>query len=95
MSGSSSLRLLLTIVMNVLFVVAIAVTGRLVVEFFGAIAATTFGDALIRVTDLLVPPFGLPVVRTPYGGVFDVDAAVTVVLLLLFEWALSVARSRA
>ncbi len=95
MSSSRSLRLLLTGVMNVLFIIAVALTIRLFVEFFGSIAATTLGDALVRGTGLLVPPFGIAIVRTPYGGAFDVDVADTVVILLLVEWALSVARSRA
>lgn len=95
MPGSTLVRSTLTVVMNVLFVVALAVTTRVVVEFFGALAMTTLGDAVVAATDFFVLPLGLGGPRTPYGGYFDLDAAITVVVLMLLEWVLSVVRSRA
>lgn len=95
MPGPSLARTGLTVFMNVLFVLALVVTVRVVVEFFGALAMTTAGQAVVDATEMLVLPLGVRGARTPYGGVFDVDAAITIVVLLLFEWALSVVRGRA
>jgi hypothetical protein len=95
MPGSSLVRSTLTVVMNVLFVLALAVTTRIVVEFFGALAMTTLGDAVVTATEFFVLPLELGGPRTPYGGYFDLDAALTVVVLMLLEWMLSIVRSRA
>jgi uncharacterized membrane protein YccF (DUF307 family) len=94
MSGSRSIRSIITILMNLLIVVAVLDTIRIVVEFFGALASQTWGLAAIRVTDLAVVPFGVEAIKTPYGGAFDVDAALTVGALLLAEWVLSALRGR-
>jgi uncharacterized protein YggT (Ycf19 family) len=81
--------------MDVLIALAIALTVRMVVEFFGALSAQGWGQAIIALTDPLTLPLGMEAIKTPYGGFFDVNAAITVVLLLLLEWVLSVVRSRA
>ncbi|MBE0416466.1 MAG: hypothetical protein IBX63_01695 [Coriobacteriia bacterium] len=94
MPGSAQARFILTFFMNVLFVVAVLLTGRIVVEFFGALAITVAGRAIVDFTEFLVLRVGISGARTPYGGVFDVGAALTVVVVLLIEWALSVARTR-
>ncbi|MDF1541713.1 MAG: hypothetical protein P1P71_01170 [Anaerosomatales bacterium] len=94
MSGSSRSHTILTLFMNVLFFVAVLITGRVVIEFFGALAMTTAGGAIVSVTDIVIIPAGVAGVRTPYGGVFDVDAAITVGVVLVLEWALSVVRAR-
>lgn len=94
MSSTSPVRTILTVIMDVLIVVAVALTLRLAIEFFGALSAQGWGQAVIALTDPFTLPLGLESIKTPYGGVFDVDAAVTVVLILLAEWLLSVARSR-
>ncbi|MDZ4063118.1 MAG: hypothetical protein U1E22_00450 [Coriobacteriia bacterium] len=88
------LRPIMTVVMNLLVIIAVIDTGRIVVSFFGALAATSWGGALVKVTEYTVLPLGAAAIKTPYGGGFDVDAAVTVVALLLAEWLLSVARNR-
>jgi hypothetical protein len=95
MSGSSQARAILTAIMNVLFFLAALLTVRIGIEFFGVLAMTTAGRVIVEFTDFLVLPLGVAGVRTPYGGIFDVEAAITVVALLLVEWALSVARTRA
>jgi hypothetical protein len=95
MPGSNHARATLTAFMNVLFVLGMLLTGRIVIEFFGALAMTAMGRVIVEITEFLVLPLDLGGVRTPYGGVFDVDAAITVVLVLLLEWVLSVLRSRA
>ncbi|MDP2183198.1 MAG: hypothetical protein Q8K99_11605 [Actinomycetota bacterium] len=88
------LRPVITVLMNLLVIVAVIDTARIVVSFFGALAATAWGAALIKVTAYTVFPLGAAAIKTPYGGGFDVDAAVTVVALLMAEWLLSVARNR-
>ncbi len=85
----------LTVIMDVLVAVAIAVTIRLAVEFFGQLASQSWGEAIIALTGPLTIPFGVDSIKTPYGGIFDVNAAGTIVLILIIEWVLSVARSRA
>jgi hypothetical protein len=80
--------------MNILIIVAVLDTARIVILFFGAIAAQSWAQAIISVTDFLVIPFGVAAIKTPYGGVFDVDAAITIAVLILVEWGLSIARNR-
>lgn len=87
-------RSLLTIVMNVLVIVAIVLTVRLVVLFFGQLASQDWAKTFQAFTDLLVIPFGLEPIKTPYGGVFDINAALTILVLLLAEWVLSTVRGR-
>ncbi len=89
------MRTALTIAMDVLIVLAIVETVRLVVLFFGRFAATGWGKTVIALTNPLTIPFGFEPIKTPYGGVFAVNAVLTIVVLLLAEWVLSVVRSRA
>ncbi len=95
MSESKPGRTLLTIIMDILVVVAVAETVRLVIMFFGQLASTGWGKAIVALTNPVTIQFGVDAIKTPYGGVFDVNAALTVVALLLAEWLLSVVRSRA
>lgn len=95
MAATKTLHTGLMLLMNVLFAVALLLTGRIVTEFFGVLATTDMGRWLVRLTDVFVLSLGVGPARTPYGGIFDVEAAVTVVVLLLIEWALSVAHARA
>lgn len=94
-SGGKGFRSLLTVIMDLLVVVAVADVIRLVIMFFGELAAQPWAQTIIAVTDVLVLPLGMESIKTPYGGVFDVNAAITVVVLLIAEWLLSVVRSRA
>ncbi len=94
MSSRSPIHTVFTIIMDLLIVVAVAVTARLVVSFFGVLAASIVGKVIIAFTDPVTIPLGLEAIKTPYGGVFDVDAALTIAVLLAAEWALSLARSR-
>lgn len=93
--GSRTLRIVLLIVMDLLVVVAVLLTARVIVEFFGSLAGQSWARALIALTNPLVAlmPLGEPV-KTPYGGIFDVAAAILVVVTLGVEWLLSVVRSR-
>ena len=92
--NESLLRRLLTIVANVLVVLAIAEAVRLVVLFFGGIADSNVGELVIRLTDPITIPFALDPITTPYGGVFDVDTALTAVVMLLAEWIVTAIRPR-
>lgn len=85
-------RTLLTFVMDLLVIVAVVVVLRVVVEFFGALASQAWGKSLLSATRVLVVPFGIERITTPYGGFFNVSASLTVLLLLGVEWALGVAR---
>lgn len=82
-------RTLLTILMNLIIACAIALTLRLCVEFFGNLAAQGWGEAVVALTDFFVIPFGFHDVKTPYGGVFDVNASIMIGLLIIVEWILS------
>jgi hypothetical protein len=80
--------------MNIIIIVAVLLTATIVVRFFGTLAARSWGDALIGIGALLTFPWGIELIKTPYGGVFDANAGLTVALLLLVEWALSALRVR-
>lgn len=95
MSAARPVRQIITVVMNILIFLAILLVVRVVVLFFGALASQSLGEALVTVTNYLVIPFGIEPIKTPYGGVFDVDAALTIGTLIVAEWALSVSRNRA
>ena len=77
-------------VMDVLVVLAVLVLLRMTIGFFGGVAASGPGAWYLSVTRALVPPIaGAWSVRSPYGGVFSVDAGMVIVILLFAEWLLS------
>ena len=94
MSGSG-IRSVLTILIDIAIVIAVAVVVHLMVVFTKPIAHQSWALAYDAVAGRLVIPFGARPIGTPYGGYFDVNGAGTVVLALLVEWGLSVARDRA
>jgi len=93
--GGKAVRTVLTVAVDVLIVIAIALAIRLFVLFSGQIAHQGWAQAYSALTARLVLPLGLPAVKTPYGGVFDVNTAVTIVVVLLAEWGLTTVRDRA
>lgn len=93
-SGNKAFRTVITVIMDLFVVVAIALTARIVILFFGQLSATNWGQTVVSLTDIFVLPIGVEAVTTPYGGVFDVAAAVSVFIVLAIEWLLSVIRSR-
>jgi hypothetical protein len=93
--NSRPVRTLITIVMDLFVVVAIALTARLCIVFFGQLAAQGWGKTVIALTSPLVIPFGVSAIKTPYGGGFEVATAFTIVVVLLVEWVLSGIRVRA
>lgn len=90
--ASRPVRTILTVVMDLLVIVAVILVLRVVVGFFGALASAEWAKGLLAATRVLVLPFGLEAINTPYGGEFDVSASLTVLALLGVEWALGVAR---
>jgi len=80
--------------MDVLVVIAVCLTIGVVVRFFGALADSSVGESYLRFVSLITLPLGLSPIDTPYGGQFDVSGAVTVGIVLVIEWALSIARRR-
>jgi uncharacterized protein YggT (Ycf19 family) len=93
--NSRPVRTLITIVMDLFIVVAVAMTIRLCIVFFGQLAAQGWGKAIVALTHPLLIPFGVADIKTPYGGVFEVSTALTIVAVLLLEWMLSGIRNRA
>lgn len=92
--ATKSARTVITILMDLLVVLAVLITVAVVVAFFGALTAQTWGEAIVKIADLVTLPLGVVAYKTPYGGVLNVDGALTVGLLLLAEWGLSVMRGR-
>ena len=92
---SRGIRAFLTLVTYVLIAVAVALAIRQFVIFSGDIAARGWARAFEALTKHLVIPFGVSSIKTPYGGRFDVDNALTIVSAILAEWALSAVRDRA
>ena len=82
-------------VMDVILVLVALAVLRLIIGFFGPLAASVGGAAYLSLTRHLIPPLAASwSVSSPYGGVFSVDAAILIVVLLAAEWLLSVASSR-
>lgn len=81
--------------MDILVLLAVCLTIGVVVRFFGALANTPVGESYLRFVSVITLPLGIAPVNTPYGGQFDVSGAVTVGIVLVIEWALSIARRRA
>jgi len=93
--GSRPVRTLITVVMDLFIVVAIALTARLCIVFFGQLAAQGWGKAVIVLTSPVIIPFGVAAIKTPYGGGFEVNTVLMIVVVLLVEWLLSGIRARA
>jgi hypothetical protein len=93
--GARVLRTTLTVIVDLMIVAAVALALRLIVMFFGQLAAQGWAQAIVVVTRYIVDPFGVVSIKTPYAGLFDANAAVTVVVLLVGEWVLTGVRERA
>ena len=87
-------RVVVTIIMDALIACAVLVALRIAVRFSGQFAAHHWGKVFVEFTSFLVIPFGFHAIRTPYGGVFDVSAALMVVVYLLIEWVVAGINSR-
>jgi len=92
--SSRPAKTLITVVMDILVVIAAVLTATLVIVFFGQLASQPWAHSLVALTKPLIIPFGIAPIKTPYGGIFSVNIALTVVVLLAVEWVLSEVRSR-
>lgn len=79
-------RMLLTLLMDVLVLVAVVLLARIVVEFFAQLSAQDWAGQVLRYSKMIVAPLGLTNVTSPYHGTFDVDAGVTLLGALAAEW---------
>lgn len=80
--------------MNAFLILAILLTVSTIIRFFGALEAHPLGSWIADLGILLTPELGLPVVITPFGGVFDSDMVAVIVIIILSEWMLSVGRKK-
>lgn len=92
--SSAPVRTFVTIVMNLLVVAAVLTTVRIFVRYFGVLESSGPGEAIVVASNPFVASVGFQDVRSPYAGVFDVNATVSIVGILLVEWLLSVVRTR-
>ncbi|MCG2807210.1 MAG: hypothetical protein Q8K89_04030 [Actinomycetota bacterium] len=88
-------RTLLLILMDLLIVLAVLMTAALVIGFFGALSGQAWGQAVLKIAGLAKIPVGITSIKTPYGGVFSVDFAISVAIYLVGEWLIGSLRSRA
>ena len=86
------LRLLLTVVMNVLLFVAALLLARIVIGFFGHLSSAPWATQYMDLTQPLVPSFHLGHIATPYRGVFDSNAGAMLGAVLVVEWVLAFVR---
>lgn len=86
------LRLLLTVVMNVLLLIAALLLARIVIEFFGHLSSAGWAISYMDLTRPLAHSFGLGRIATPYRGVFDFNAGAMLGAVLLVEWVLAFVR---
>jgi len=92
--SSSPARVVLTVLTDVLIVIAVFLTASIIVAFFGVLHDTGVGQGVVRIASYVTLPLGIGPVGTPFGGIFLSDAAVTLALALLAEWAVSGTRER-
>lgn len=93
-AGSRALKNLIGVVIAVLVVGMVALLARLVFEFFGALHGQPFYAQLVSFTNLILLPIQVSGAKTPYAGVFDVRATLTIVVLLVGEYLLTGLRKR-
>lgn len=92
MADRSPVRTILLILMDLLVALALFLVVRLVVLFFGVLAVTAWAKAIAKLSQPFVLPFGVKAISTPYGGIFDINAALSIAAYLVIEWAVSIAR---
>jgi hypothetical protein len=84
--------MLVTVVAGLLVLVELLVLTHLVVLFFGPAATHSWGQAVSGLASHFVVPIGIGPLRTPYAGVFDLDAGATVLLVLFAGWVVGTFR---
>lgn len=91
---SRGVRTLITIVMDALILVALLLAARLVIVFFGQLASQQWAKAVVQLAGYVTLPLGLESYHNQYHGAFDVNACVSMLIVLLAEWLLSAVRNR-
>jgi hypothetical protein len=91
----STVRTVITVVMDLLMVLVVVCVAHVIVSFFGRASSAGWGKGLLSITRLAVLPLHLGSIKTPYAGLLDVDATVTVLVLLAADWVLSLVRREA
>lgn len=84
--------MLLTIVIDVIFLIGVALLVRIVMSFFAPLTALPFYQPLAELTRPLVLPLGIESIRTPFRGFFDVNGAATILAILVVEYLLGTVR---
>ena len=85
---SAPARTFVTVVMGILVSVAVVLGAHMGIVVFGQLADRSWAKSVVDVTRRAILPLGIAGIKTPYGGVFDVNAGATVLILLGIEWVL-------
>ena len=93
--SSKGVKSFLLVAMDLVFILAVVDIARVVIRFFGTLSSAQVGEKYVELTDYLTIPFGIDAVSTPYGGFFDIDAIVTITIMLAVEVVLGMIRRRA
>jgi len=84
----------LALVVNFFVLLAAAMVVVTTVRFFGALSAHPIGQTVVELGSIITIPLGINLVKTPFGGVFDANAALTAGIFMLVEWLVSALRNR-
>lgn len=87
-------RTAVTIIMDALILIALLLAARLIIVFFGQLASQDWGKAIVQLAGYVTIPLGLDSYHNQYGGSFDVNAGISMLIVLLAEWMLSAVRNR-
>lgn len=88
----SLVRMALLVIMNVLLAVGLILVARLAMAFFRPLRAAPIFPPLAALSDPLVLPVKIAAIKTPFGGLFEVTAAATILIILVLEYVLGVVR---
>ena len=92
---SRTLRAVLSVVIYALILAAVLLAIRQFLTFSSPIASQHWAQTFDSLTRHLIVGFGAPSIKTPYGGRFDVNGALTILAAIVAEWLLTVVRDRA
>jgi len=88
----STIRLALLLVMNLLFVFCLLLVVRLFLLLFHPLSTLPVYKPLTALTAPLVLPAGMSNIPSQFNGFFEVNAAVTILLILVLEYLLGTVR---
>lgn len=87
--AAKGVHAVLSLLVWALMLVLVVLSVRQLIVFFGQVSSQEWARAVKMIANPLVMPFGQTDVRSPYGGKFDVDNALTIGIVLMAEWGLS------